>query len=44
MADYQNVALPAAVYNAIKEAKPPGMSYWGYIVSEMELEVDPDDL
>lgn len=38
------IQLPMPVYDALTEAKPPGMTYYGYLIQALDLEVDPADL
>lgn len=38
------VTLPVPVKEALDEKKPDGMTYWGFLKHELELDVDPNDL
>lgn len=40
----KTIALPEPVYEALSEHIPAGMTYYGYLIQALDLEVDPADL
>lgn len=38
--EYTTITLPVSVKEALDEVKTPGMSYWGYLTQQLELDVD----
>ena len=44
MPNRKTIQLPEPVFDALRKEVPPGMTYYGFLIQALELDVSPSDL